>query len=184
MSPTWPGSRLSTHRRGNAAFFGSRFSFHGCRTPLESARPSARVLRGVPSSSCRVFVRAADSNATRCPGPRVPHVRGCCARALLRGVSRKGRDAWVAALAKASTYAAHGARPRRSTALRHERQPEMERGGRASTNGSRLRSGGSQAVDETRSTDDAGLPPTSATFSFRGLGRVTQASPRRRDRDG
>ena len=184
MSPTWPGLRRTAPIGGVTRPFRKPILFHGCRTPLESARPSARVLRGVPSSSCRVFVRATYSNATRCPGPRVPHVRGCCARALLRGVSRKGRDAWVAALAKASTYAAHGARPRRSTALRHERQLGMERGGRASTYGSRFRFGGSQAVDETRSTDDAGLPPTSATLSFRSLGRVTRASARRRDRDG
>ena len=54
----------------------------------------------------------------------------------------------------------------------------------STTYGSRFRFGGSQAVDETRSTDDAGLPPTSATFPFRSLGRLMRASPRRRDRDG
>jgi hypothetical protein len=147
---------IPTHPRGNVGPFGSRFLFCGCRTPSESARATARFLGGDSSSSQRVLVCATGRNSTRRPRPRVPHVRGGCARALLRGVSRKGRDAWVAAPAKASTCTAHGARPRSSTTLRRKRHPEMERGGRLSTCGSRFPFGGSQARYEARSSNDAG----------------------------
>ncbi len=167
-----------THSRVELDLFGSRFSFNGCRTPFESARPSARVLRGDSRSSFWILVCATGGNPTRRPRPRLPHVRSCRARALLRGVSRKGRDAWVAALAEAPTCAPHRAWPRSSSALRHAGQPEMEPGGRVSTCGGSFHLGGSHALYEVRSADDAGLPPTSAPLAFeRPLMRRCPAGP-------
>ena len=61
----------------------------------DSARPSARVYGRGSSSSYRVLVCATGRYSTRRSRPCVPHVCGCCARALLRRVSRRGRDAGV-----------------------------------------------------------------------------------------
>ena len=117
------GDRQGRHSdEGFSSAFGSRFRLYGrTRTQPQLARPSTSVLGGHSTTSGRILVRAGGRLAARCAGPGVPDVRHRCARALFRGVSRKGKAAVMAV------------RPRRRHALLTElgriAQPRSDSGG-------------------------------------------------------
>ena len=120
------GDLSATLIRGLTGVSGSRFLLCGHEPNFGRARSSAGVLGGRSTTRDWLLLRAASADATGSARPRVPDVRHCGARALLRGVRRKGRRSRLAALAQAPPCTAHRTRPRRSAKVRRERQPAME----------------------------------------------------------
>ena len=185
MSPTWPGLRRTAPIGGVTRPFRKPILLSWLPNPISSPRGRPPVFS---EESLR---RAAGYSYARRVGTRrgaqdlvyrmfaVAVLEHYC-EAYPEKAETLGWLLWPKRRHALLTELGRVARPRSDTSgnLRWSEEDV------SSTYGSRFRFGGSQAVDETRSTDDAGLPPTSATFSFRSLGRVTRASPRRRDRDG
>src|SRR5215831_6697175 len=106
--------------RGWEMLFGSRFrqvDVFGSRLE-HPARAKARLLgRGVAKCSA-VLVRETCSKPTWSARSRLSTVRDRCDRALLRGVSGKGRSARVAARPRTATQPAHRAREDCEAAVR------------------------------------------------------------------
>jgi hypothetical protein len=141
--------------RGLASFSEADSSWCEHRSRFRNhPRPSTCVLGRGARPRSRIFLCASGANEARCPRPRLPHVRDRRARALLRGVPRKGSDHRVAAQTEAPSRAPDGARSCRAAPIGCAWWDELERGGRFPSHYGCSRRGGSTPVDESRCRDD------------------------------
>src|SRR5262249_55637569 len=98
-------ARAVPRTRGTGEPFGGRFPWCGCGCRIEAQGSAGGLLPRRPDAGGGVLVRAPGRDAPGRAGPRLPHVRHCGYRAVLRGVLRKGRGPELVLLTEAPAHA-------------------------------------------------------------------------------